>query len=366
MIESVLARGAYKIKQLSPLKNKNEKLASSKSLAAQAVSRWIYKYPDDPNSTKKMSWVTYQAILKKEGGPFQSNGAGRPYYDFPSALGTPFLTTLLEEWLEHFQVELPKTEQPLLVKTNEIWSQYVDELRRHIHATAPDIIPYFDDTHKTLHGIETELLNSISTAIKSISDGSSQIHPVFIQSLRRNLIPFFAAALKITGKGHFTHRQSNLRTGISDASHRLFSSSYTRMEGAYHRRTGSLPREFHTMARSAVGQVKTQIGLLLNNLQAHVSGRDRTALDKKLALQKRAKAVVLAWAAEWRAPGGGEGDEREGDGNGGKGKGLEIPREYVEEVNGEERGKDGGRSEDGDDKSETDSGSESDSETYED
>jgi len=71
---------------LSPLRNKDEKLASCKSLAVQAASRWVYKYPDDPNSTKKMTWVTYQAILKKDGGPFQSNGAGRPFYDFPLAL----------------------------------------------------------------------------------------------------------------------------------------------------------------------------------------------------------------------------------------------------------------------------------------
>lgn len=46
----------------------------------------VYKYPEDPNSTRKMPWMTYQAILKARGGPFQSYGEGRPLYDFPLAL----------------------------------------------------------------------------------------------------------------------------------------------------------------------------------------------------------------------------------------------------------------------------------------
>jgi hypothetical protein len=33
-----------------------------------------------------MNWNTYETILKRDGGPFQSTGAGRPFYDFPLAL----------------------------------------------------------------------------------------------------------------------------------------------------------------------------------------------------------------------------------------------------------------------------------------
>jgi hypothetical protein len=43
------------------------------------------------------------------------------------------------------------------------------------------------------------------------------------------------------------------------------------MEKAYRARTDSLPGIFQSAARSAINQVKTQIGLLLNNLHAHVS-----------------------------------------------------------------------------------------------
>ncbi len=71
---------------MSPLRNKDQKLASCKSVAIRAASRWVYKYPDNLSLTAKMSWVTYQAILGRGGGPFLSSAAGRPVYDFPRVL----------------------------------------------------------------------------------------------------------------------------------------------------------------------------------------------------------------------------------------------------------------------------------------
>lgn len=71
---------------MSPLRNKDEMVASCRPIAVQAASSWAYKYPDQPNSTIKMVYKTYEAILKRDGGPYQSRGVGNPYYDFPLAL----------------------------------------------------------------------------------------------------------------------------------------------------------------------------------------------------------------------------------------------------------------------------------------
>jgi hypothetical protein len=87
----------------------------------------------------------------------------------------------------------------MMGKASIIWTQYLCELRCHIHDTAPDIVPYFDATQKTLRDIKNELTEKISSSIKSISEGSSQIHPLFIDSLRTSLIPLFHEALEIKG-----------------------------------------------------------------------------------------------------------------------------------------------------------------------
>ncbi|KAL2262084.1 hypothetical protein VTK26DRAFT_2516 [Humicola hyalothermophila] len=115
----------------------------------------------------KMTLATYQAILRRNGAPFRSTGAGYTQYDFPLALGTPILTILLEDWVEFFQVEFPKTEEPLMAKASDIWEQYMNEVRNHIADTAPDIIPYLVDTARTMDGIETGMRDKIKGCIKT-------------------------------------------------------------------------------------------------------------------------------------------------------------------------------------------------------
>jgi hypothetical protein len=105
-----------------------------------------------------------------------------------------------EEWLDFFQVELPKVQDPLVAKVVEIWAQYMSEIRSHIRDTAPKIISYFDAIENVFGSIEDELTNKVSSSIRSLSEGSSRIHPLFIESLKNGLIPMFHEALKMTGK----------------------------------------------------------------------------------------------------------------------------------------------------------------------
>ncbi|KAL2194300.1 hypothetical protein P885DRAFT_63093 [Corynascus similis CBS 632.67] len=264
----------------------------------------VYKYPEDPNSTRKMPWMTYQAILKARGGPFQSYGEGRPLYDFPLALGIPFLNTLREDWVEFFLIKLPKTEIPLVARASEIWGQYLEDIHSTIHETAPEILPYLEAIHPNLQNILCELCESISSTIKSISKCASRIHPLFITSLRSGLAPIFYQALEIKGKGHFLARQAYIRAALADKSNALFSAGYARMQAAYRRRARSLPGTLQLLAGAAVRCVRIQISLLRNNVQAHArtSRSDRAAMYEKVRLQKRVKAGMLAWTAVWRVP----------------------------------------------------------------
>jgi hypothetical protein len=123
------------------------------------------------------------------------------------------------------------------------------------------------------------------------------------------------------------------------------------MESEYNSRIRSLPQEFGGLAKSAVSQVQTQIGLLLNNLQA-VTGEDHTALDKKKRLQKSVKRVALSWVAQWRAP------QEEVIA---KIEPLNIPEEFVEEF-GEADGMADSSSSGMFEESDTDSDSDSDGE----
>ncbi|KAK4241501.1 hypothetical protein C8A03DRAFT_30363 [Achaetomium macrosporum] len=375
---AALTRYEYETRQSSPFRHKEEKLASCKSAAVQAASRWVYKYPDDLNSTKRMSWVTYQAILKRDGGPFQSSGDGRPYYDFPLSLATPFLETLREDWVSFFQVELPKTKEPLMLKVGEIWTQYMDEVRTTIQHSAPAIVPVLDSASDTFQGIHGRLCKGISKKIKSISDGASHIHPVFMETLRDGLIPHFQDALKITGKGQYAARQSYLRFTMAIHSPDLFSKGYARMEKAYKEQVDALSADIDREGEAAIRRAHRHISLVLAKFQEDSSVSDRTVFDAVLntkgALQRAAKEIAAAWEGQWllgaesgiKLKEGKEGDGtgvavRMGFGWGGNKTGrmvLDVPDEYVEEVN--EREEDNGK---GPDESEDEEASEMDTDT---
>ncbi|KAL2019192.1 hypothetical protein VTK56DRAFT_9992 [Thermocarpiscus australiensis] len=286
-LEAVLNRGAQEIKHLTPLRNKDEKLDCCKTLAVQAVSRWVY------NNSQEGRWTVPE------------HRSGTPVLRLSIGTGHPFLNMLLEDWLGFFQVELPKSEEPLMGKAGEIWGQYMAEVQKHICDTACDIIPYFDGTAKTMSGIETEMCDKIRSSIKGIADGSSQIHPLFVATLRERLSPVFDRALQITGKGHFGKRQSQIRDEVQQSCQSMFSAGLSRMENEYNRRVGALPSDFR------------------QDRQA-VTGNDHTALDRKKQLQKAVRSLVLEWAAQWRAPHREEVISKD--------EPLHIPTEYAEEL----------------------------------
>jgi hypothetical protein len=78
-MELVLTRDVADIKQLSPFRHRNGQLASCKAITLEAADRWAYYDPNDLSKTRKLSWTTFEAILKRGGGPYQG-------YDFLFAL----------------------------------------------------------------------------------------------------------------------------------------------------------------------------------------------------------------------------------------------------------------------------------------
>ncbi|KAK4232610.1 hypothetical protein QBC38DRAFT_6417 [Podospora fimiseda] len=271
-----------------------------------------------------MTWGTYQTILKKGGGPHQTMMPGRPTYDFPVSLATPFLETLVDDWVGFFKVQLPQTEDPIMEKIMEIWIQYIKEVRDQVEGTAPDILPYFDSRKTSMAKLEFKMHDKARAAIREIYSNATKIHPLFVEVLREELAPIFEQALQITGKGQFQARQVYLWTEVGKKARKMFTAGCERMEKDYERRVNELPRDLEKIAKRAVKAVKLEIGLLLNNLQAAAAaGKEQTeTLERKMKLQRSVKTLTLAWGAQWRNP---EEDEAWGII-----ENLDIPEEFVQ------------------------------------
>ncbi|KAK3998305.1 hypothetical protein QBC44DRAFT_228324 [Cladorrhinum sp. PSN332] len=284
---------AKDIQHIKPIRKKNDKLGSCEAMAVQCTSRWACKEPENMNSVTKMNWATFQAVLKKDGGPHRSTAAGRPVYDFPQSLATPFLISIADDWLRFFHTELPQQEGPMVEKMTSIWRQYMNEVRDQIRGTAPQIFPYFADTSLAMERVVLEMHSKIMIAIQKLSRAASQIHPLFVDVLRRELAPIFKRALDITGKGQFKRRQDFLLSEVQAKCRDIYGTGCARMEQDFTSRVNELPRGLDGITKFVVSAVKLEIGLTLNNLQA-VDRREHTdTLNMKLRLQRSVKALTL-------------------------------------------------------------------------
>ncbi|KAK3316074.1 hypothetical protein B0H66DRAFT_534337 [Apodospora peruviana] len=271
-IKAELNRSAEEIKKLNPLGNRDEKLKSCSATSYKVASKWVYKFPERPEVFKNMSWATYQAILRRGGGPYTGSGFERIQYDFPETIAVPLLKLITEDWVKTFQFKIPLTQEPLAEKVKRAWDQYVREVEKLIQDTVPDMIAYFSDTRHTLQKIQTEMHDRMKAAL---TDARVIIWP------DRNL---------------FARKCSRIATSISTKDNRRWNKS--------------IAKESHCFQEN------------FESVEEFAFSIDKTALDEKTCLQQRMRNLTLMWAARWRVP---QHDE-ESTAN----KNLDIPVEYIE------------------------------------
>jgi hypothetical protein len=80
-----------------------------------------------------------------------------------------------------------------------VWEQYLSELKDQIKATAPTIVPHFEESMLIIRGIKSEMRDKVNAALGRLSDCSAEIHPEFLGELREELAPVFEEALKHKG-----------------------------------------------------------------------------------------------------------------------------------------------------------------------
>lgn len=81
-----LERGASAVKTLNPFKQIDEARARCGAVARKAATRWALKVPENKASSVPMHWTTFNAILKRKGGPYYSRGREKREYNLPEAM----------------------------------------------------------------------------------------------------------------------------------------------------------------------------------------------------------------------------------------------------------------------------------------
>jgi hypothetical protein len=167
------------------------------------------------------------------------------------------------------------------------WEKYLDALRDRINATAPEIMPQFEETLRNIHDILGEMKDKVHAALRGLSECASYVHPEFLGALREQLGPIFEESLEIKGKtsrfrfpitscrllnpestgtGHFQKRRKFLYDNVKECGDDMFEAGSERMHKKYRMNVNKLPQAFSEMASFAGAKVTTQISLLMDRL----------------------------------------------------------------------------------------------------
>ena len=85
-LEAELSRGSNAVKLLDPFKQIGVRSTPCKHVARSVVTRWAVNAPENRMSAVLMHWATFDAILKRNGGPYRTRGPESREYNFPEAL----------------------------------------------------------------------------------------------------------------------------------------------------------------------------------------------------------------------------------------------------------------------------------------
>ncbi|KAL2264654.1 hypothetical protein VTJ83DRAFT_7164 [Remersonia thermophila] len=295
-------QGCEAIQMLDPVKGLNDGNAKLEDIACMTAARWPVKHPENRSSALPMYWTTLEAILRRKGGPFHSKAREGRVYDFPEAMATKLLETLLDHWYTTFHVKIPSVETPLIRNVDKMFKVYMDTLRTELETTAPDILPHFENNVVVaVEAVEMEVIDKIKAALQALSESSAQVHPEFLASLRRDLAPIFEEALECQGTGHFEKRRRFLVEKVEAECHKFINAGYQKMKAKYKEGIHTLPQTFAEIIAFAGSRIMTQIMLLLDQLSG--TGASGWAVeDMRPSLQQRLRKEVQLWRMDWALP----------------------------------------------------------------
>ncbi|KAK3953714.1 hypothetical protein QBC32DRAFT_234080 [Pseudoneurospora amorphoporcata] len=305
-LSAALHEWSRKIKRFDPFVQMDEGRKACKTKSRRVATRWAFKNPSDKTSCTLMAWTTFNAIIRRGGGPYTSNRSNpnkneRIGYNFPEALAVHFLEVVLKDWKNVFENRIPGAQEPIMKQVEDIWFQYLNELTVQLQDGCFDLLPHFEESVPTMRGIKDEIRSKVLETLTKLSRSSSQIHPHFRIVLQEELEPMFEKCLGITGIGHYQRRRRFLQDAVKAQSIGMFDKGFNKMRTEYDTHLAKVPQEFREIAEFAITKVREQIALLLTNLEA--IGEEKKELSHNATnLRQEVGNEAVKWVLEWRVP----------------------------------------------------------------
>ena len=117
-----------------------------------------------------------------------------------SLSGDVLLKTIVKDWNRALHNDIRGLAGPVNEELNRIWNDSIVELQITVERLIPQLLPIMKEEIPKLDAIKKTLKDRAGRALCQISKNASNVHPQFIDAIRKRWAPTFKAALKEKGK----------------------------------------------------------------------------------------------------------------------------------------------------------------------
>ena len=159
------------------------------------IESWPRRNPEDASS-KNMSWVTFEAILKRDGGLFKTTYGVT--YNWIESLLVPLMELIYDDWDRVFSFELAKIEHPMNLAIRTVWKKYVKEMKDYFFngACNNQLAMLADESISGIGNIQEELCFRVRDVINDLRDEALGAKDALMDTTHSHMVPIFRKCLE--------------------------------------------------------------------------------------------------------------------------------------------------------------------------
>ncbi|ROT42678.1 hypothetical protein SODALDRAFT_374965 [Sodiomyces alkalinus F11] len=291
------------IMDIDPLRNKDDLAEICSKKAKRVVGRWHLLYPESETNTTHMHWQTYQANIRRDGGPFAGT---KSEYHWIEQLVIPVLELIVEQWDEEFNNKLPALIKPMTTRVSLNWDSYMKEISSNLKDLDDKLLGPFERCPSSFQPIQKKLGDEVRRILGNIAGEAARCRVKLIRDLQDSMRPIFYEALSVRVKGSYAARRGLIMTKALQNGIEMFRIALHKMDKNLRKDKAQLPESFASLAATISESVRLQLSAVFEGVLPRGTG-SKEGLSKrtKIQLRKEIQMLVVQWQASWKASCGG-------------------------------------------------------------
>ncbi|KAK1754231.1 hypothetical protein QBC47DRAFT_429883, partial [Echria macrotheca] len=288
-----------KVKNCDPFKARDKALTHCGERAVAMVEQWVIKFPNEADSSVKMNWMTFRAIIRREGADFvgrYGTGGAKRTYNWMRDMADAFKEQIAGDWIEQLHHRIPELEGPAAAEIDKICSQVMKQVGASIRSFVPEIAQqkeYLSTQIKSLNFVRDQLKDRIGQALVRISDRSPAMHASLQDQLKSKWQPGFKKAKKVPGGTGIRQRQHGILVKhAKDKGKTIFKDAVVEMEAGFQAELAQFPLDLQKAWDDVLTKFYHQLELIIQNILQAASAEANGELSAVSSQETEATRAV--------------------------------------------------------------------------